>query len=147
MHFLTDEEWELRDPILQSLQGAGMRMYPCVEVGINAPLWHLDLLGDWGADVPDGCWRRFILASIEQVAATLAAHDGLFRLHFQEARQCDHSLPYEIRQVKALLEGKDLAGHNAYVVVLPNQRFVYPDRKIEETSLTQVRGLFDANIC
>lgn len=140
MHFRTEEEWELRDPILRSLQGTGARMYPCVEVDLNGPLWHLDLLFTWPEKIT--CWRRFILTSIEQVVATIAEHGGQCRLHFQDARA--ERSPYVIEHVDVLAEGICKAGRAAFIVRLPNRKFVLPDRSISEASIRNVRDLFVA---
>ena len=145
LHFLTEDTWEVRDPILQSFQGAGSRLFPCVEVGLNLPLWHLDLLASVGEEVE--YWRRFILTSIEQAAATLAEYKGQCRLHFQSAKLHDDRASYEIWPVQRLLTGRDPTGRPAHVVVLPHRQFLYPDRDMSASELTDVRCLYEVHEC
>jgi hypothetical protein len=145
LHFLTEDAWEVHDSILKSFQGEGCRLFPCVEVGLNSPLWHLDLLTSAGGDVD--YWRRFILTSIEHAVATLAEYKGQCRLHFQSARLYDDGAPYEIWPVQRLLLGRDRVGRFTHVVVLPHRQFLYPNRDMPASQLTDVRCLYDVHEC
>lgn len=145
MHFLTEDSWEVRDPILKPFQRGSSRLFPCVEVGLNLPLWHLDVLMSVGDDVE--YWRRFILTSIEQAVATLAEYKGQCRLHFQSAKLHDEKTSYEIWPVQRLLMGRDRVGRAAHVVVLPHRQFLYPDRDILASELTDVRCLYEVHEC
>jgi hypothetical protein len=140
VYFLTEKEWELRDPILRSLLGTGARIYPCVEIELNGPLWHLDLLFSWPDDIT--CWRRFILTSVEQVVAIVAEHKGQCRIHFQDARV--ESKAYQIHHVDALSEGTCEAGGRAFIVTFSDRSLVLPDDSVAVSTIKNVRDLFIA---
>lgn len=146
MHFVTEADWELQDPLIKALQGAaGSRLYPCVEVNSNQPIWHLDLHFD--VDQMDaGYWRRFVVASVEQVTATLDGHrPGKCRLHLQSARTRCPSARYEIWPVQSLKTGQDRKGRVVHLVELPHGNFAFPDRTVRESDVKALRLVYQVD--
>ena len=143
MHFVIEDVWEVHDPLVKSLQVAsGSRLFPCVEVDLNGPIWHVDLQ----FQIDDGIahWRRFILASIEQVAATLEEYQGLSRLHLQSARTLSAPVAYELWPVLSLEVGHDQRGHQVYVVKLPHGKLNYPNCGTQESAAISPRVIYEA---
>lgn len=139
MYLIAEEAWEITNPLVKALPGAGGRWFSCVEVELNAPLWHLDILVTATNGIE--CWRRFILTSLEQAVATAAEHHDRCRLHFQFPRSNDGN-DYGIWQVQGLSIGRDLNSRTAYVIELPHVDFVYPDRGIKAAELFGLRQLY-----
>ncbi len=143
---MTEGEWEVQDPLAKALQGtAGSRLYPCVEVSLNQPIWHLDLYFEIDQVNDIGHWRRFILASVAQVAATLEDHSGKCCLHLQSARTRRKAAAYEIWPVQSLEIGEDRNGRVVHLVRLPHRNLTYPDRTVLEPDLVGMRRVYDAN--
>jgi hypothetical protein len=142
LNFLTNESWQIQDPILCAFHHDRERLYPCVEVELNRPLWHLDLETCFGENFE--CWRRFIFTSVEPLIAALSAHDGEQRLHVQTPRRPGHPMQpdYEISPVQALSIGYHNSGRSAYIVALSSSRFIYPDLGVPEGELQNVRKLY-----
>jgi hypothetical protein len=144
VHFVVEDAWEVKDPILKSLQaGAGGRLFPCVEVDLNQPIWHLDLQFHAGEGVTH--WRRFILSSVEQVAATIEEHHGTCRLHLQSARMVGRATAYEMWAVQGLQTAQDRHGRLFHVVKLSHEKLVYPDHNVQDSELFQHHLIYDAH--
>lgn len=128
---------------MKALPGASGRMFSCVEVDLNVPLWHLDIL--IGASVGVECWRRFVLTSVEQVAATTADHQGQCRLYFQGQRSLNEGA-YGIWEVRKLSTGRDKNGCTRYVIELPHMSVIYPGYKMLASDVTGLSQIYQSTI-
>lgn len=143
MYFVVQDTWEIKNPILKSLHAEpGSHLSPCVEVGLNQPLWHLDL--EFHGEEGLTYWRRLIFSSVEQVATTVEAHRGSCRLRLQSAQRVDIDTAYELWQVQTLQTARDRRKRLFHVVKLHHCRLVYPDCNIQDSELTEHRLLYDA---
>lgn len=134
MHFVVEDAWEIKAPILKSLQGQpGSRLFPCVEVGLNQPIWHLDL--EFHVCEGPTHWRRFILSAVEQVAATVEEHRGRCRLHLQSSRATEKTTSYEMWAVQEMQTARDQHGRLFHVVQLAHGRLIYPNHNIQDLEL------------
>lgn len=143
MYFTTDEAWEVKDPTVRAWQGGESRLFPCVELMLNQPLWHLDLL----VCLENGSsfWRRFVLTSLEQAVATAAAYPGSSRLHYQNALLHDDGGSYGIWPVQRVLAGRCPSGRPAHLIELPHAHEVYPDRRLPASGLLESYCVFEAS--
>lgn len=145
MYFIIEDTWEVKDPILKSLRaGPGSRRFPCIEVDLNRPIWHLDL--QFHADEGVTHWRRFILSSIEQVAATVEDHRGKCRLHLQSARMGGRAAVYEMWVVQELQTARDRQGRSFHVVELSHGTLIYPDHSIPDLELVDHITVYSAHL-
>jgi hypothetical protein len=139
LYLIAEEAWEIANPLVKALPSAEGRFFSCVEVELNAPLWHLDILVTATNGIE--CWRRFVLTSPEQAAATAAEHHDISRLHFQFPRSPGGN-DYEIWQVYGLSIGHDLNRRVVYVIELPHMELIYPDRGVKTSELYGLRRLY-----
>jgi hypothetical protein len=145
LYFVTDDAWEVTDPVVKALQGAEGRLFPYVELALNQPLWHLDLL----VSVEHGakCWRRFILTSLEQAVSTAEEYPGISQLHYQSAlsTSADRDRDYGIWHVQKVLVGRCSDGRLAHVIEFLHGREVYPDRRLLTSELVDTRCIYEAS--
>lgn len=143
VHFVVEDAWEVKNPLLKSLQArSGSRLFPCVEVDLNQSIWHLDLQFHVAEGVTH--WRRFILTSVEQVAATVEEHHGICRLHLQSARLPGRATAYEMWAVQELQAAQDRQGRSFHVVKLHHGKLVYPDHNVQDSELVDHQLIYDA---
>lgn len=140
MHLVVEDAWEVQYPMLQSVfRESFARFYKCFEVEVNQPLWHLDLQFTLQEGVTH--WRRFIFSTVEQVAATVEAHQGKCRLHVQSAR-ADVSDSYELSPVDAIEIGKNSDGRTFHVVMVEECQLIYPKHEIGPGELRECRLIY-----
>lgn len=142
MYLITEKEWELNPPFLKALPDTASRLFSCVEVDLNVPLWHLDLLLSAGPGVE--YWRRFVLTSLEQAIATAAEYPGRSQLHFQSARSSKGNKRYVLWPVKKVLAGCYSDGLNAHMLVFPHGREIYPNSCTSDTEFTSTKCVYES---
>lgn len=124
MYFIAEEAWEITNPLVKALPGSTGSLFSCVEVDLNIPLWHLDILVE--ATTGMNCWRRFLLTSLEQAAVTAALHKDKCVLYFQSSRSSQLESSYAVFPVKKVLAGHDSNGRPVHKVILPQQELLFP---------------------
>lgn len=145
MNFLTNETWEIRNPFLQAFHRPGTRIYPTVELSFNAPLWHVDILHADETEQSDVCWRRFLVASIEQVLQFVTdPHTQLHQLSFQSNLHRFRDTKYEIQKVRKIIAATDPNGGQTYIIVgSSGKRFLLPEMGFGEADLQNKCCVYD----
>ncbi len=125
MHFLTNEQWEVKNEFFKAMSPPGTRMYPIVELSLNYMIFHVDMLAydppgpdDGPDDEPGGCWKRLMTIDIDCLL------DAIHRAPYDEltvslqSRRCDNDNDeYGISTIQEIIEAEDSAGQRSFVYV------------------------------
>lgn len=145
MNFLVNEAWENRNPFLQAFCAPGTRLYPVVEVALNGPLWHLDVLTAGDVSESERCWRRFLLTSVTQVLALLREQGSCeSQLSFQSTTDGQRGAEYLIRKVRQIIAATTTDGSKAHVVIcFDGTRIMQPAWTCLEEELLNKHYIYD----
>jgi hypothetical protein len=113
----TDESWECFSALSAIFNQPGLRSYRFVEVAINIPLFHLDLvlLGD---EETGHAWSRFICYQLADVLSVIGRCDvANARISIQTPRKGDGYTFFSISQV---IEGRNQAGDILHLFIGSN---------------------------
>lgn len=142
MYLIAEEAWEAANPLVNELPGISGRLFSCVEVDLNVPLWHLELLVSLESGME--CWRRFVLTSLEQAVATAVEYPGRSQLHYQSACSFKADRGYVLWPVKKVLAGCYADGLPGHMLVFPHGHEIYPHRRVPGTEFTSTSCLYEA---
>lgn len=121
MIFETRQEWEVRDPNIQLLGGAGVRRYPFVRVSLNFILFHVDFILE-GEDF----WQRYIFFSVHDVLAALQQKDIKTINVSLQSRRCDNKdNEYCISTINEIVKIIDKYNQPMYIFNCKNGKTYY----------------------
>jgi len=122
MLFTTRVEWEIKDPVLKALgKDESERTYPLIEIHLNVPLFHVDVL--LPADEVNECqmWSRFLAHDIEHVKQLVKQKEVVEYSIYLETPCNSHNTVerHKVKKLSKIICGKDNAGCDvdAYIFV------------------------------
>lgn len=117
----TDKSWECFDALGAIFNQPGLRTYRCVEVALNIPLFHLDLIFDC-VDERGDVWSRLIYNQLTDVLDVIRRSDvKRMVLSIQTPRLDDG---YRFFSVKQIVLAKNSSGDSFYIYIGENQEYV-----------------------
>ena len=137
----THEDWEIVNSSFKIFDPPGTRIYPCIEISINAFLFHVDILTNSNDDdfVP---WRRFIAAGLTQAFIIVDDdHVKEFRISLQSRRGDNHE--YQISTIIEILEATEPCGQKVLIYICEDgKRVIDTSMGSEEKELTKVKSIY-----
>lgn len=134
---MTNERWEIREPLLLAIEPPGTRRYVMVEIGLNVPLFLAEVVVS--ADPDEGSlWQTFLLADFNNVISLLSANplkDYAVSLFLPRYESDDYE--HSISTIIEAYQGKDVSGASVFLYVCANgRRFLDSSHRQNDTDLT-----------
>jgi hypothetical protein len=112
----TKDSWEFkhRGKMLGALfNEPGLRQYPCVEVPLNIPFFHVEFVFN-ERHQSDQCWSHFIFDEIHYVLQAIEREDVVnVRISMQSKKFGAEE--YDVSSIVEIVEGTDKNGRKAYL--------------------------------
>ncbi len=114
MIFTTRAEWEIKDPTLKALgEDETTRTYPLIEIHLNVPIFHVDVLIWYDEDGGYSLWSRFITADIDLVKK-LIKQDRItkYNIYLETPRDVhkDSLERHKVKKLSKVVSGEDKNG-------------------------------------
>lgn len=149
MIFKTRAEWEIKDPVLKALgEDKSVRTYPFIEIDLNIPLYHVDILIP--ADEKNECQigRRFVMHNIEHVKDLIKQKKILdYNIYLETPRNINQNNieRHKVKKLDKVIHGKDKTGCDVKAYVFADGDN-YIDGEVNSVDdIEKIEIIFDIN--
>jgi hypothetical protein len=134
--FQTDDSWACLSDLGAILNEPGLRSYRFVEVGVNAPLFHVDFHINETLE-PAWAWSRFVCTKLTDALELIGRNDIVgAQLSIQTPRNRDGYMFFPIEQIA---KSKTQAGDDIFVILgAKGERYVDGPKEELELSYLQI---------
>lgn len=137
----TDKSWECFDALGAIFNQPGLRTYRCVEVALNIPLFHLDLIFDCADEIGD-VWSRHIYSQLADVLDVIRRSDVKRMLLSIQTPRLDDG--YRFFSVQQIILAKNSSGDSFYFYVGENQEYNDAFSSLQVSDLLEKEILWEA---